>query len=411
MKNNLFIIDLYNLIYRMFYAVPQMHTRDGKPVNAIFGVAKFLKSLSQENPESCIIVASDSGKTFRSEIFEAYKGTRDRMPDDLRSQIETIFELFDAAHIPIITKKGYEADDIIGSLAQQTLDQKIDFKTIIISSDKDLCQFVCDEKVHIYDAMKKKFLKEKDIIEKFGVPKHQVRDYLAIVGDSSDNIPGIAGFGPKKAVALLDEFGSLEGIYKAIGIDNYNEDMEISDAIKEDNSSIKNIKSITPRMRSLLLENIDNAFLSQKLATIVTDLSIEVSCSFVGKNLETDTYIDILSSLDFRSLIPKEQQKEHKLPSIQAKKLNSYETFIESIHAIQNPTSISLDMKNKEFSFSSGEEVYTVSTRDIDIIPFFDILTEKNIPIIAYDIKKILGEIKRYKNQITLQSENQKSLF
>lgn len=206
----LFIIDAYNLIYRMFYAIPEMHTRDGRVVNAIFGVAKFLKSLSDENPYASIIVATDVGQSFRATEYTEYKAQRDRMPDNLRSQIDGVFALFQAAGIQILSQEGYEADDLIGSIVTERSNGWTDYQFVIISSDKDLCQFVRDGHVHIYDAMKQKFMKEKDVTEKFGVPTHQVRDYLAIVGDSSDNIPGIAGFGPKKATDLLAKYGTLE---------------------------------------------------------------------------------------------------------------------------------------------------------------------------------------------------------
>lgn len=105
MKKTLFVIDAYNLIYRMFYAIPEMHTREGMQVNAIFGVAKFLKNLSEENPDAKILVATDTGKTFRQEIFAEYKGTRERMPDNLRSQIDGVFEIFHSANIQIIGKE------------------------------------------------------------------------------------------------------------------------------------------------------------------------------------------------------------------------------------------------------------------------------------------------------------------
>lgn len=187
MSSTLFIIDAYNLIYRMFYAIPEMHTRSGAPVNAIFGVAKFLRGLAEENPHAELVVAADVGKSFRADLFAEYKGTRDRMPDNLRVQIEGVFQLFETAGIPILSREGYEADDIIGTLSQQC--RRDDRMIVIISSDKDLCQFVQDGCVHIYDAMKRKFMKYADVVEKFGVPPEQVRDYLAIVGDSSDNIP------------------------------------------------------------------------------------------------------------------------------------------------------------------------------------------------------------------------------
>jgi DNA polymerase I len=130
------------------------------------------------------------------------------MPDNLRSQIEGVFALFEAADIRVLARPGYEADDIIGSIAHKY--ENNGHQVVIISSDKDLCQFLRDGHVHIYDAMKRKFMKERDVTEKFGVPAHQVCDYLAIVGDSSDNIPGISGFGPKKAVDLLSKYETLE---------------------------------------------------------------------------------------------------------------------------------------------------------------------------------------------------------
>jgi DNA polymerase-1 len=138
------------------------------------------------------------------------------MPDDLRTQIDMIHSLISTLGIPVYSQSGYEADDIIGTLAVLQKTQLADTQVVIISSDKDLCQFVHDGHVHIYDAMKQKFLREKEVHEKFGVPTTQVCDYLAIVGDTSDNIPGIAGFGPKKAGDLLSTYESLAGIYKSI---------------------------------------------------------------------------------------------------------------------------------------------------------------------------------------------------
>ena len=179
MSKTLFVIDAYNLIYRMFYAVPEMTTRSGEYVNAIFGVAKFLKGMADENPDAAMVVTTDVGRSFREDIYTEYKAQRDRMPDNLRSQIEGVFALFAAADIMVLARPGYEADDIIGSIAHKY--ENNGHQVVIISSDKDLCQFVRDGHVHIYDAMKRKFLKERDVVEKFGVPAHQVCDYLAIV--------------------------------------------------------------------------------------------------------------------------------------------------------------------------------------------------------------------------------------
>ena len=273
-KKTLFIIDAYNLIYRMFYAIPEMNTRQGEPVHAIFWVAKFLKSLAEENPEAAVVVATDVGKSFRADLYTEYKWTRERMPDTLRSQIDGVFALFDAAGILVLSKEWYEADDIIWSIAHQHKNDE--YQIVVISSDKDLCQFVRNGHVHIFDAMKRKFMKEADVLEKFGVPVHQVCDYLAIVGDTSDNIPGISGFGPKKAVDLLSKYGSLEGIYE-------------------------NISDLTPKMQEILVDQKDNAFLSQKLAHIVTDLEISdlPETPFAPGMLHPE-YIDIIKRYEFR---------------------------------------------------------------------------------------------------------------
>ena len=168
------------------------------------------------------------------------------MPDNLRSQIGLIFEFFTTTGIPVLVREGYEADDIIGSIVY---DRDGYDEVIIISSDKDLCQFVKDGSVRIYDAMKQKNLRRADVIEKFSVPPEQVVDYLSIVGDSSDNIPGIAGFGPKKAVDLLTKYDTLQGIYD-------------------------HMDELTPKMQEVLSDQKENAFLSQKLASIVIDLDI-----------------------------------------------------------------------------------------------------------------------------------------
>ena len=249
------------------------------------------------------MVATDVGKSFRETIYIDYKGTRDRMPDNLRTQIDGVFVLFEAAGIEILSREGYEADDIIGSLATtcNTQEQQI----VIISSDKDLCQFVQDGCVHVYDAMKRKFMKRIDVIEKFGVPPEQVRDYLAIVGDSSDNIPGISGFGPKKATDLLLKYKSLEALYMSIGIEEKDGEFFI-DSEKYEKSEM------SEKMKNALLEQKENAFLSKKLATIISDLSVEYSSqNAFALGLHNEIYTNLLQSYEFHSLLPKEYLQEH----------------------------------------------------------------------------------------------------
>lgn len=360
----LFIIDAYNLIYRMFYAIPEMHTRDGTPVNAIFGVAKFLKWLSDENPDALLVVANDVGKSFRADMFVEYKAQRDRMPDNLRSQIDGVFELFRSANILVLSQEGYEADDIIGTLAVTC---QIEHRQIvIISSDKDLCQFVDDGCVHIYDAMKRKFMKRSDVIEKFGVPPEQVRDYLAIVGDSSDNIPGIAGFGPKKAVDLLSKYHTLEGIYD-------------------------HLRDLTPKMQEVLVQERDNAFLSQGLATIVTDLSLEeIPTSPFAPWLQRQEYQDLLRGYEFRSLLPKNTPEvaipKKDIPTHTLRTLSELGALISRIEKEWLTVSIATDTFGKIF-FWIWENVYVVDSHQVDVGDFIQFLLSEDRKLVGYSLK------------------------
>ena len=204
-SRKIYLVDAYNLIYRLFYAVPPFTTRAGQPVNAVFGVAKTLLGFAQvEKPDLLYFISDAPGKTFREDLYSEYKGTRDRMPDDLKAQRDLVFQVVRAMGIPVVEKIGYEADDIIATLAYELSSDKTN-EIYILSGDKDLYQCIGGN-VMVYDTMKRKIARREETIEKFGVPPERVPDYLAITGDSSDNVPGIAGFGPKKAQSLILEF-------------------------------------------------------------------------------------------------------------------------------------------------------------------------------------------------------------
>lgn len=369
MKHTIFVIDAYNLIYRMFYAIPEMHTRGGMQVNAIFGVAKFLKTLSLDNPNATVVVARDVWTSFRSELNVDYKGTRERMPDNLRSQIDGVFSLFDAANIPVIGREWYEADDVMGSMAVSLSDKER--QVVIISSDKDLCQFVQDDCVHIYDAMKRKFMREADVLEKFWVPTDQVRDYLAIVGDAADNILWIAGIGPKKAKDMIEKYGSLEGIYE-------------------------HIADFTPKMQIVLENGRESAFLSQKLATIITDLHIDIplDTDFRDKIL-SDNYQNILKEYEFRSLIEGDNlQKETKITIVThtINTLSECENLMNSIREKNTRVGISIDMYQKIF-VSFLWEVYILDSKKIDVSDFVRAIVSGKILIAVYDAKELLTNL------------------
>ncbi len=214
MAKKIYLIDGNSFIYRMFFWVPEFSTKDGTVVNAIFGMAKFfVKQLERESPDHLVFIKDAKGSNFRHEIYKDYKATRDRMPDNLRSQIDGIEKMIKMMWVDIIDIPGYEADDVIATLAVQ-LWQDSNNEIYILSGDKDLYALITDN-VKIYDTQKRRVFDAEKAKEKFWVEPKFVTDYLAIVWDVSDNIPGMAGFGPKKAEKLINQFGSIESIYQA----------------------------------------------------------------------------------------------------------------------------------------------------------------------------------------------------
>jgi DNA polymerase-1 len=284
MPPTLYLIDGHALAYRMYFALTaggggsqRWQTSKGEPTAGIYGFAReLLRILEQEKPEY-LAVAFDVGKTFRDKIFPEYKGTRDKMPDDLRPQIARIRQLVDAFNIPRLELEGYEADDVLGSVARIAAEQGLGVK--IITGDRDLLQLV-DKRTAVYLAGDDQtYIKDEDVVKKLGVPPKQVVDYKALVGDKSDNIPGVAGVGEKTAIALLEKFKSLDGIYK-------------------------NIDNVEARWKTKLEANKENAYLSYTLAQIKTDLNIKLDLEHAkAHDLNVPAIEDFFRELEFRSLL------------------------------------------------------------------------------------------------------------
>ena len=252
-------------------------TSKGEPTAGIYGFAReLLRIIEQESPEY-LAVAFDVGKTFRDEMFPEYKGTREKMPDDLRPQIKRIREMVDAFNIPRLELEGYEADDVLGSVARIAAEQGLGVK--IVTGDRDLLQLV-NKRTSVYLAGDDKtFIKDEDVAQKLGVPPNQVVDYKALVGDKSDNIPGVAGVGEKTAIALLEKYKTLDGIYK-------------------------NIDKVEPRWKTKLEANKENAYLSYTLAQIKTDLSINLDLEHAkARDLNVPAIQAFFTELEFRTLL------------------------------------------------------------------------------------------------------------
>ena len=217
-KNKLFLIDGMALIYRAHFAMIRnpLMTADGRHTSAIFGFFNSIfKLLRDEDPEYFAVILDSKEPTFRHELYKEYKATREKMPDELVEQIEPILDFLDASNFPIIRKPGYEADDIIGTISKSALEYELD--TFIVSGDKDLMQLVNDS-TYLYSPGNRfkptTIYDSKKVVEKWGVAPNRIIEFLALMGDTSDNIPGVDGVGQKTAGKLLNEYENIESIFK-----------------------------------------------------------------------------------------------------------------------------------------------------------------------------------------------------
>ena len=255
--NPLVLVDGSSYLYRAFHAFPPLTNSAGEPTGAMYGVLNMLKSLiSQVQPSHIAVVFDAKGKTFRDEMFEQYKSHRPPMPDDLRKQIQPLHDIIRALGIPLLVIEGVEADDVIGTLAVAA--SKTNQKVLISTGDKDMAQLV-DDNIMLINTMNNTLLDRDAVIEKYGIPPELIIDYLALMGDSADNIPGVAGVGEKTALGLLQGIGSMAEIYANL------------DKVAE--LPIRGAKKLGDK----LLAEKEMADLSYRLATIKTDVALDIT--------------------------------------------------------------------------------------------------------------------------------------
>ena len=255
--NPLVLVDGSSYLYRAFHAFPPLTNSAGEPTGAMYGVLNMLKSLiSQVQPSHIAVVFDAKGKTFRDEMFEQYKSHRPPMPDDLRKQIQPLHDIIRALGIPLLVIEGVEADDVIGTLAVAA--SKANQKVLISTGDKDMAQLV-DDNIMLINTMNNTLLDRDAVIEKYGIPPELIIDYLALMGDSADNIPGVAGVGEKTALGLLQGIGSMAEIYANL------------DKVAE--LPIRGAKKLGDK----LLAEKEMADLSYRLATIKTDVALNIT--------------------------------------------------------------------------------------------------------------------------------------
>ena len=331
-NEKLFLIDGHALAYRMFYALPleAFSTKEGEPTNATYGFTRtLLDLLSADDPPRYLAVSFDAGMTQRDEIYEAYKATREKMPDELDIQIERIREVVSAFNIPIFQVEGYEADDVLGTVARQA--KAHDVPVHIITGDRDLLQLV-DENTTVelppgryqrtptvYDGAQVK--------EKYELSPTQIVDLKALMGDSSDNIPGIYGIGEKTATRLLQKYGDLDTIYE-------------------------NLDEIATRWRNLLEGGKEEAYLSRRLAQIRTDVPVSWDLeACVAQEYDPREVLELFRALEFRSLTDRLREQLDRVPvmteraATETVTVRTEEQLAALVEALEEAEEISFDVE------------------------------------------------------------------
>jgi len=281
----LYLIDGHALAYRMYFALTaggssqRWQTSTGEPTAGIYGFARELLRIYEQDKPDYLAVAFDTGKTFRDTIYPEYKATRAKMPDDLRPQIERIRQMVDTFNIPRLEMEGFEADDVLGSAAVWAAKQGLGVK--IITGDRDLLQLVNDRTIVYLAGDDQNYITPEDVLGKLHVRPEQVVDYKALVGDKSDNIPGVPGVGEKTTENLLSKYGTLDNVYA-------------------------HLDEIEPRWRNKLEAGKESAYMSYKLAAIRTDLKVTIDLEQARTEaFEPDKVEALFRELEFRTLIDK----------------------------------------------------------------------------------------------------------
>ena len=317
--NPLVLVDGSSYLYRAFHAFPPLTNAAGEPTGAMYGVLNMLKSLiSQVQPTHIAVVFDAKGKTFRDEMFEQYKSHRPPMPDDLRKQIQPLHDMIRALGIPLLVVEGVEADDVIGTLALQA--SRLGKKVLISTGDKDMAQLV-DDNIMLINTMNNSLLDREGVIEKYGIPPELIIDYLALMGDSADNIPGVAGVGEKTALGLLQGIGSMAEIYA-----NLEKVAELP---------IRGAKKLGEK----LLAEKTNADLSYTLATIKTDVELNVTTDelLLGES-QNDHLIEYFARYEFKRWLNEVMNNSDSITQTTEKavKMNQYQATSPAQNSVGN---------------------------------------------------------------------------
>ena len=396
----LYLIDISSFFFRSYYAVPpHMTSPKGLPTNALYGVlSMLLKLIEKEKPEYIVSCFDSKAPSFRSQLFPEYKANRSEMPEDLQAQVPGLKDMVRLLGIHSFEREGFEADDLIGTMSEFGRQHKLN--VIILSGDKDFAQLV-DENIVLFDTMKSKTYNIEGVRKKWGVLPHQMIDYLALVGDASDNIPGVKGIGPKGAVQLLEEYGDLKNIYE-------------------------NINALKNSLKNKLKEGKTLCFLSKDLVTLRKNVPISCNLSTLALDFQKSPELkEFLTELGFSSFLknlysepqkaPAFSEQNHTSPApatsnlknasspktlpsssteqqllfgqqVFQKEALSSKTSIDFFSSLEPYSSLWLWLENETLYAGSGKKVTALKTEELKKIS--PILDSKWIRYCGYDLKK-----------------------
>ena len=381
-KDPIILVDGSSYLYRAYHALPPLTNSNNQPTGAIKGVISMIKRILIDHPDSPLAVVFDAkGKTFRHDMYSEYKANRPPMPEDLVLQIEPIHRIISLMGIKLIMISGVEADDVIGTLAEQARQKKLD--TVISTGDKDMTQLVC-ENVSVVNTMSGELLDEAGVKKKFGVDPDHITDYLALIGDKSDNVPGVDKVGPKTAVKWLEEYTDIEGV-------------------------IKNAESIGGKVGENLRSSLDTLELAYELVTIKTDVELEIGIEDLKvQDPNADELTELYKELEFNSWLQEVPQKKSVQPAIDSsyKCISTKDDLEKLIKNASQAKTLALDTETTgldymdsdlvgiSMSFTPGEAFYIPINHKDDTSPQLDMdyVLEELRPLLEDSKQKIIGQ-------------------
>ena len=381
-QDPIILVDGSSYLYRAYHALPPLTTSKNQPTGAIKGVISMIKKILIDHPESPLAVVFDAkGKTFRHDMYSEYKANRPPMPEDLVQQIEPIHQIITLMGIKLIMIPGVEADDVIGTLAEQARHKRLD--TVISTGDKDMTQLVC-KNVSVVNTMSGELLNESGVLKKFGVEPKYITDYLALIGDKSDNVPGVEKVGPKTAVKWLDEFGDIDGIKS-------------------------NAESIGGKVGENLRASLETLDLAHQLVKIKTDVELDLGIEDlkVGES-NSKELSKIYKELEFNAWLQEVPERQATSPKINKsyKCITTKKDLKKVIKEASKSDTVAIDTETTgldyidselvgiSISFNAGEGFYIPikhNDESITQLPLEDVINELK-PLLENSEKKIIGQ-------------------